>query len=89
MACGVPVVSNRADCTEWLLNDDIAMLATPTVNDLADALEQVLCSSTLREQIKKNAFAFTESASWSVEGDKMVEGLEHILSHSAITTSQE
>ncbi|WP_426619375.1 glycosyltransferase [Pseudomonas rustica] len=89
MACGVPVVSNRADCTEWLLNDDIAMLATPTVNDLAEALEQVLCSSTLREQIKKNAFAFTESASWSAEGDKMVEGLEHLLSHSAIMTAQE
>ncbi|SFA70464.1 Glycosyltransferase involved in cell wall bisynthesis [Pseudomonas sp. NFIX10] len=80
MACGVPVVSNRAECTEWLLNDDIAMLAEPTVNTLADALEKVLRSPQLARQIKENAFAFAASASWSVEGDKMARRLEEILS---------
>lgn len=80
MACGVPVVSNRAACTEWLLNDDIAMLAEPTVNTLADALEKVLRSPELVQQIKENAFAFAASASWSAEGDKMAQRLEEILS---------
>jgi glycosyltransferase involved in cell wall biosynthesis len=80
MACGVPVVSNRAECTEWLLNDDIAMLAEPTVNTLADALEKVLRSPQLARQVKENAFAFAASASWSVEGDKMARRLEEILS---------
>lgn len=80
MACGVPVVSNRAAYTEWLLNDEIAVLAEPTVNTLADALEKVLRSPELAQRIKKNAFAFAASASWSVEGDKMARRLEEILS---------
>ncbi len=80
MACGVPVVSNRAACTEWLLNDDIAMLAEPNVNTLADALEKVLRSPELLQRIKENAFAFAASASWSAEGDKMAQRLEEILS---------
>ncbi|MNJ13173.1 D-inositol-3-phosphate glycosyltransferase [compost metagenome] len=80
MACGVPVVSNRAECTEWLLNDDIAMLAEPTVDALADALEKVLRSPELAQQIKENAFAFADSASWSVEADKMAQRLQEIMS---------
>ncbi|MBV4461734.1 glycosyltransferase [Pseudomonas sp. SWRI79] len=80
MACGVPVVSNRAACTEWLLNDDIAMLTEPTVNTLADALEKILRSPELAQQIKENAFAFAASASWLEEGDKMAQRLEEILS---------
>ncbi|WJK08335.1 rhamnosyltransferase WsaF family glycosyltransferase [Pseudomonas fluorescens] len=82
MACGVPVVSNRAECTQWLLNDDIAMLAEPTVEGLADALEEILRSPERAEQIKANAFAFAASASWSAEGDKMGRRLMEILSES-------
>jgi len=80
MACGVPVVSNRAECTQWLLNDEISMLAAPTVDDLANALQNVLCSPELAEQIRNNAFAFAASASWSAEGDKMKHRLDEILS---------
>lgn len=80
MACGVPVVSNRAECTEWLLDDKIAMLAEPTVDALACALEKVLSSPALAQQLKENAFAFTASASWSAEGDKMAQRLHDIFS---------
>ncbi|CAI8967368.1 hypothetical protein EMIT0P294_50139 [Pseudomonas sp. IT-P294] len=31
MGCGVPVVSNRAEESDQLLDDDIAMLANPTI----------------------------------------------------------
>ena len=82
MACGVPVVSNRAEYTEWLLNDDIAMLAEPTIDALASALERVLLSPELTQQLKENAFAFAASAAWSVEGDKMAQRLQEILSGS-------
>lgn len=80
MACGVPVVSNRAECTQWLLNDEISMLASPTVGDLANALEKVLCSPEMAEQIRNNALAFAATASWSAEGDKMKQRLDEILS---------
>lgn len=80
MACGVPVVSNRADYTEWLLNDDIAMLAEPTVDALAGALEKVLLAPELSLRIRENAFAFAASASWATEGDKMARRLQYILS---------
>lgn len=83
MACGVPVVSNRAECTQWLLNDEISMLAAPTVEDLADALEEVLRSHELAEKIRSNAFAFVASASWSTEGDKMKQRLDEMLSQPA------
>ncbi|MGJ7514107.1 rhamnosyltransferase WsaF family glycosyltransferase [Pseudomonas baetica] len=80
MACGVPVVSNRAEYTEWLLNDDVAMLAEPTIDSLASALEKVLLSPELSQKLKENAFAFAASASWAEEGDKMTQKLQEILS---------
>ena len=82
MACGVNVVSNRAGFTEWLLNDDIAMLAEPTVDSLANALEQVLLDAELSENLRKNALSFVSKASWDAEGGKMAAEMDKILSPS-------
>ncbi len=79
MACGVPVVSNRAACTEWLLTDDIAVLARPTVEDLTGALEKVLSSADLAMQLSTDALAFAAATDWDAEGEKMAVRLRTLL----------
>ena len=71
MACGVPVVSNRAPSTEWLLTDQIAQLAEPTVADLCRAVCEVLDNSERRAQLRTAGLAAAASTSWEQEGDKM------------------
>jgi hypothetical protein len=56
------------------------MLADPTVDALACALEKLLSSPELGQRLKENAFAFASSASWSAEGDKMAQKLNDIFS---------
>ena len=73
MACGTPVVSNRAECTEWLLNDDNAALAEPTVEALADALSDVLSNTARREHIRAGGFATIARSDWAAEGRKMAD----------------
>lgn len=73
MACGTPVVSNRAPCTEWLLNDDNAALAEPTVEALADALSDVLSNSAKRAHIRAGGFATIARSDWADEGRKMAD----------------
>lgn len=79
MACGVPVISNRAPCTEWLLNDDIAMLAEPGIAKLADAIERVLRDPALANTLRKNGLEFVNNTSWHKEGDLMIAAIENIL----------
>jgi glycosyltransferase involved in cell wall biosynthesis len=71
MACGVPVVSNRAPSTEWLLTDQIAQLAEPTVPDVCRAVCEVLDNSERRAQLQTAGLAAAARTSWDQEGDKM------------------
>lgn len=71
MACGVPLVSNRAPWTEWLLNDEIAQLAEPTIEALQSAVCEVLDNPQRREQLRAAGLAAAASTSWDQEGDKM------------------
>lgn len=73
MACGTPVVSNRAACTEWLLNDDNAALAEPTVEALADALSEVLSNPNKRDHIRAGGYATVARSDWADEGHKMAD----------------
>jgi glycosyltransferase involved in cell wall biosynthesis len=71
MACGVPVVSNRAPCTEWLLNDRIAQLADATIDDLCGAVCEVLENADRRAQLRAAGLAAAAGTSWEAEGDKL------------------
>jgi glycosyltransferase involved in cell wall biosynthesis len=73
MACGVPLVSNRAPCTEWLLTDDIAQLAEPTITGLCDAVCEVLENARRRDQLRAAGLVAAANTSWDREGDKMAE----------------
>jgi glycosyltransferase involved in cell wall biosynthesis len=71
MACGVPLVSNRAPCTEWLLTDENAQLAAPTIEALRDAVCEVLDNPQRREQLRAAGLTAAANTSWDREGDKM------------------
>lgn len=71
MACGTPVVSNRAPCTEWLLHEDNAKLAEPTVEALADALCSVLDCHEEATRLSSGGFATVASTDWQIEAQKV------------------
>lgn len=78
MACGIPVISNRAPCTEWLLSDENAKLAMATVPDLANAVCSVLENPGERERLRSAGLAFANSTSWAREGDKVASILRRL-----------
>lgn len=71
MACGTPVVSNRAPCTEWLLNNANARLAAPTVEALADALCAVLEDPAEARRLRAGGFETAAATDWRVEAGKV------------------
>lgn len=71
MACGTPVVSNRAPCTEWLLNDSNARLAAPTVEALADAVCTVLENPDEASRLRKGGLATANATDWEIEARKV------------------
>lgn len=78
MACGVPVVSNRAPYTEWLLNDENSVLAEPTIESLSKAILSVLDNANLASRLKQAGLDFTSQTSWDLEAYRLAEGLEKI-----------
>ena len=80
MACGVPVVSNRAPYTEWLLNDENSVLADPTIEALSEAILSVLNDKNLSIRLKKGGLDFCSHTSWELEASRFAEALERIAS---------
>ncbi|TIC78509.1 glycosyltransferase family 4 protein [Crenobacter intestini] len=78
MACGVPVVSNRAPFTEWLLNDSNAVLADATVEGLSTAIIDLLESPAKIDKIRQAGFDFACHTSWENEAKIMAEHLESL-----------
>ncbi|QWD73286.1 glycosyltransferase family 4 protein [Polynucleobacter sp. UB-Raua-W9] len=78
MACGVPVVSNKAPYTEWLLNEDNSVLAEPNVEALAGAVLSVLNDKKLSDRIKSNGLNFCKNTSWKCEAEKLASGLNKL-----------
>lgn len=78
MACGVPVVSNRAPCTEWLLNDENACLCPPTVESLADGICMVLNDQVLESRLHDNGLAIAAATDWEEEAKKIGQFLRTI-----------
>jgi hypothetical protein len=75
MACGVPVISNRAPYTQWLLNEENAMLAEPDIESLAQAVLQVINSPALADRLKSAGVAFAAQTSWEQEAGVLADGL--------------
>lgn len=85
MACGTPVVSNRAPWTEWLLNDGNAKLAKPLVADLADALCEVINHQHEADRLRQGGFATVAKTDWQTEASTMAEILRRIRKDKTLT----
>jgi len=83
MACGVPVISNRAPYTQWLLNDENAMLAEPNIESLAQAVLQVINSPDLAGRLSSAGLAFTAQTSWEREAEILADGLAQLAASSS------
>ncbi|MCP1624162.1 glycosyltransferase family 4 protein [Pseudomonas nitroreducens] len=81
MASGVPVVSNDAPHTRWLLNDENSALATATVEDLTTKLIQVLDDPSYAERLRNNGLHCSGKTSWEKEAMKMVQRLERLAAN--------
>jgi glycosyltransferase involved in cell wall biosynthesis len=71
MACGCVVVSNTGPNNEWLLDEDCAVIAKPTVTAMADALQRVLQEKTYRENIVQQGYLKANSTTWEHEAEKV------------------
>lgn len=78
MACGVPVVSNRAPYTEWLLDDSNSVLANPTVESLSTAIIELLGSPAKIEELRQAGYKFAYQTSWEKEANVMAERLANL-----------
>lgn len=79
MACGCPVVSNRGDNTEWLLNDENAVLAEATPEALSEALLSLLQDDNKRQQLAEASMLFARATRWDVEAGKVADVFDHLL----------
>ncbi|WP_018604634.1 glycosyltransferase [Uliginosibacterium gangwonense] len=79
MACGVPVISNRAPYTQWLLNEENSMLAEPNIESLAQAVLQVINSPILADRLRAAGLAFASQTSWEREAGVLADGLSQLI----------
>ncbi|HRL97880.1 MAG TPA: glycosyltransferase family 4 protein [Acidovorax sp.] len=75
MAAGCAVVSNRGDCVEWLLNDEVALLTAPTLEDLSNALCHLLEDDAARQALSQRAQEFARHQHWQASADAFEQGL--------------
>jgi O-antigen biosynthesis protein len=79
MACGCPVVSNKGDNVEWLLNDQNSVLAETTPEALCEAIVSVLNNDHMRENLISQGLDFAASTSWSTEAKKIADVLNEMI----------
>lgn len=71
MACGVPVVSNRAPYTEWLLDMENSRVEVPRVEVLADAICAVLQDPLEARRLRDAGLRAAAATDWAQEGVRM------------------
>jgi glycosyltransferase involved in cell wall biosynthesis len=79
MACGCPVVSNRGPNVEWLLNQDVALLADFTVEDLGQALVALLEDEPRRRRLIERGLQYARnSGDWHIQAQQFAKVLKDI-----------
>jgi glycosyltransferase involved in cell wall biosynthesis len=75
MACGCAVVSNRGPNVQWLLHDDVAVLADATPEALTDAVCELLRDDARRAALSARAEALARSQTWDEVARQFEAGL--------------
>lgn len=78
MACGVPVVSNRGENVEWLLNDKVCAFVENDINSIVQCLTALLDDKTQRMKLSEAGLAYARATSWEQEGKAFVEHFKEL-----------
>jgi len=78
MACGCPVVSNKGENVEWLLNNENSLLVDLDVNSIANAIIEILTNTLLRISFQEKSLTFSQSTQWTNEAVKLAHYIETI-----------
>jgi glycosyltransferase involved in cell wall biosynthesis len=80
MACGCAVVSNRGPNVEWLLNEEVAVLAHASPEALTDAVCTLLGDDEKRRAQSARAEAFARAQTWDMVAQDFADALHHARS---------
>ena len=75
MACGCAVVSNRGPNVQWLLHEDVAVLADATPEALTDAVCELLHDDARRAALSARAESLARSQTWDEVARQFEAGL--------------
>lgn len=78
MACGVPIIANKGENSEWLLNEENSILANATPNDLASAISLVLDDKSIADRIINGGYSTAVSSDWEKEALVVGEALANL-----------
>lgn len=81
MATGCAVVSNRGPNVEWLLDDEVAMLAESTPEGLSDAVCALLQDDERRNALSQRAEEFARKLTWDAVARDFEAGLQRARRH--------
>ncbi|WP_119964562.1 glycosyltransferase family 4 protein [Simplicispira lacusdiani] len=83
MACGCTVVSNSGANVEWLLDDTVASLATPSPEALTDAVCALLQDDERRHALSARAEAYAKGQTWEAVAQAFEAGLQRARTQAA------
>ena len=78
MACKIPIVSNNGPNTEWLLNDQICVLADLDIFQVKVALLKILDEEKFTKNLTDKAYLYAQSTDWHNEAIKLKNYLEKL-----------
>lgn len=84
MACGCTVVSNSGANVEWLLDDTVASLATPSPEALTDAVCALLQDDERRHAVSTRAEAYARGQTWEAVAQEFEAGLLRARAQGAV-----
>lgn len=78
MACGCPVVSNKGENVEWLLNEANAAFADTTPDAISKEIIDLLSNEDRRKKLARAAADFARTTSWEAESEKVISALQKL-----------
>lgn len=79
MATGCPVISNKGENVEWLLNRDNAVLCNPDVQSLVEGMLRLLDDEDEHKRIRDAGLQFVKNSSWSSEAEKVAKYVHQLV----------
>ena len=79
MACGTPVVSSQAASLPEVGGDAVIYFDPESAEDLAEAIERVLCSAELRENLRTKGLERATRFTWKDSVEKHVQVYQAVL----------